>query len=51
MVVYRFVWELNQISWLPAAWRSKANPQTLDSDDFLVAKTREPSHQAAITIV
>ena len=26
MVVYRFVLRLNQISWLPAAWRSNSKP-------------------------
>ena len=50
--MYRFAAGLNQISWLPAAWRSNSNPKVLQlSHDFFITKAGKAAHYAAITIV
>ena len=51
-VVYRSVRGLNQISWLPAAWRSNSKPHTLSFR--AISRYRNPASrpiQAATTIV
>jgi hypothetical protein len=43
-VVYRFEFGLNQISWLPAAWRSKEAAGLQLSDDVSVSESSETPH-------